>query len=123
MSKIFKVKEYSENDKFEFKFRKKIETRIINISSEWKMFSNVQKKWKTFKLRFDSESNEKFIQLNNEICPSLEIDYFSGVYVDNLPIKVQKRKREFLTDIKNEMILQSINSQKEEQWGEEPLII
>ena len=87
------------------------------------MFSNVQKKWKTLKLRFDSESNEKLIQLKNEVCPSLEIDYFSETYGYNSPIKVQKRKREFFTDIKNEMILQSINSQKEEQWGEEPLII
>ncbi len=87
------------------------------------MFSNLQKKWKTLKLRFDSESNEKLIQLKNGICPSLEIDYFNGTYGYNLPIKVQKRKREYFTDIKNEMILQSINSQKEEQWGEKPLII
>ena len=33
LSKIFKVKEYSENDKFDFKLRKKIETRINNILS------------------------------------------------------------------------------------------
>ena len=32
------------------------------------------------KLRFDSESNEKLIQLKNEIYPSLEIDYFNGTY-------------------------------------------
>ncbi len=38
LSKIFKVKEYSENDKFKFKLRKKIETKINNISSEWKCF-------------------------------------------------------------------------------------
>ena len=38
LSKIFKAKEYSENDKFEFKLRMKIETRINNISSEWKRF-------------------------------------------------------------------------------------
>ena len=84
------------------------------------------------KLRFDSESNEKLIQLKNEICPSLEIDYFNGTYdfgeklpsVDeSLPIKGQKRKMEFFTEIKNEVILQSINSQKEEQWKEEPLMI
>ena len=84
------------------------------------------------KLRFDSESNEKLIQLKNEIYPSLEIDYFNGTYdfgeklpsVDeSLPIKGQKRKMEFFTEIKNEVILQSINSQKEEQWEEEPLMI
>tara|TARA_B100001250_G_scaffold412406_1_gene443515 strand:- start:243 stop:500 length:258 start_codon:yes stop_codon:yes gene_type:complete len=84
------------------------------------------------KLRFDSESNEKLIQLKNEIYPSLEIDYFNGTYdfgeklpsVDeSLPIKGQKRKMEFFTEIKNEVILQSINSQKEEQWKEEPLMI
>ena len=69
------------------------ERKINNISSEWKTFSNVQKKWKTLKLRFDSESNEKLIQLKNEICPSLEIDNFNGTYDfgKKLPIKVQKR--------------------------------
>jgi len=84
------------------------------------------------KLRFDSESNEKLIQFKNEICPSLEIDYFNGTYdfgeklpsVDeSLPIKGQKHKMDYFTEIKNEMILQSMNSQKEEHWGEEPLMI
>ena len=126
LSKIFKIVEYSETDKFEFKLRKKIERRINSISYDWNNFSNIQKRWKTLKLRFESESNEKLIHLKNVICPILEIEYFNGTYDfgeklpsidESLPIKGQQRKNDHFSEIKNGMIsqmLNSINYRKEE---------
>ena len=107
-------------------FRKKIERRINSISYDWNNFSNIQKRWKTLKLRFESESNEKLIHLKNVICPILEIEYFNGTYDfgeklpsidESLPIKGQQRKNDHFSEIKNGMIsqmLNSINYRKEE---------
>jgi hypothetical protein len=78
LSRIFKKAEDAETDKFERSLRECIQKRIDVEASDWRKYSDKQRKCKKMKIIFNADNNRKLIQLKNEVCPNLEIDAFNG---------------------------------------------